>query len=73
MATEPITDEMLDQEIARLEAQRELGIYEVNGNVRVLSLTWGVFWAVLLGNLATAVVVGIVATVIYLLYLLASV
>ncbi|MGP3708484.1 hypothetical protein [Gordonia paraffinivorans] len=67
MATEPITDEMLDQEIARLEAQRELGIYEVNGNVRVQSLTWGVFWAVLLGNLATAVVVGIVATVIYLL------
>lgn len=67
MATEPITDEMLDQEIARLEAQRELGIYEVNGNVRVKSLTWGVFWAVLLGNLATAVVVGIVATVIYLL------
>ncbi|WP_435083858.1 hypothetical protein [Gordonia hongkongensis] len=58
-----ITEEMINAELAGLDYKRAAGIVTVENGLTA----WGVFFAVLAANLATGVVVGIIAWLIYAL------
>lgn len=58
-----ITDEMVDAELARQDYNRQAGVVEIEGRVDANLSFWQLVSAMVVANLITAVVVGIVVAV----------
>lgn len=58
-----ITDEMVDAELARQDYNRRAGVVEIEGRVDANLSFWQLVSAMVVANLITAVVVGIVVAV----------
>lgn len=59
-----VTDAMINAEMARQEANRRAGIAEIEGRVSTDVTFWRIVGAILVANLITAVICGIVAIIV---------